>query len=118
MLRTPTAATDPLNSCQRLYPNMNTSPWVFIRARWKGTVTDLSIPNQVETDLVRTLTSADQLVIPAEVVLAAYKRDFGTSRCASRAEDYNSFRRTQRVRKCPPLVLLRHKLLGRHLRSW
>ena len=53
---------------------------------------------QVETDIVRTLTSADQLVIPAEGVLAAYKRDFGTCRCASRAKDYNSFRRTQRVR--------------------
>jgi len=29
--------------------------------------------------------------MPADGVLAAYKRDFGTSRCASRAKDYNSF---------------------------
>jgi hypothetical protein len=34
--------------------------------------------------------------MPADGAPAAYKRDFGTSRRASRAKDYNSFRRAQK----------------------
>jgi hypothetical protein len=46
--------------------------------------------------------------MPADGVLAAYKRDFGTSRCASRAKDYNSFRRTQKGAQCPLLAQSGH----------
>jgi hypothetical protein len=46
--------------------------------------------------------------MPADGVLAAYKRDFGTSRCARRAKDYNSFRRTQKGAQCPLLAQSRH----------
>jgi hypothetical protein len=38
--------------------------------------------------------------MPADGVLAAYERDFGTSRCASRVKDYNSFRRIQNGAQC------------------
>jgi len=66
-----------------------------------------------QTDILRALTSADCLAstsfyMPADGVLAAYKRDFGTSRCASRAKDYNSFRRTQKGAQCPLLAQSGH----------
>jgi hypothetical protein len=38
--------------------------------------------------------------MPADGVFAAYKPDFGTSHCASRGKDYNSFRRTQKRNVC------------------
>jgi len=88
---------------------MDTSPWVFhpraMERDGKTAFTDLTERAFLirQTDILRALTSADCLAstsfyMPADGVLAAYKRDFGTSRCASRAKDYNSFRRTQRVR--------------------
>ena len=46
--------------------------------------------------------------MPADGVFAAYKRDFGTSRCASRAKDYNSFRRTQNGEQRPLLAQSGH----------
>jgi hypothetical protein len=67
-----------------------------------------------QTDIVRTLTSANclarvhQFYMPADGVLAAYKRDFGTSRCASRVKDYNSFRRIQNGAQCPLLAQSGH----------
>ena len=46
--------------------------------------------------------------MPADGVLAAYKGDFGTSRCASRAKDYNSFPRTQKGRAMSALAQSGH----------
>src|SRR6516164_10345696 len=66
-----------------------------------------------QTDILRALTSADCLAstsfyMPADGVLSAYKRDFGTSRCASRAKDYSSFRRIQNGAQCPLLAQSGH----------
>jgi hypothetical protein len=48
--------------------------------------------------------ASNSFYMPADGVFAAYKRDFGTSRCASRSKDYNSFRRTQKGARCPLLA--------------
>jgi hypothetical protein len=44
----------------------------------------------------------------ADAIFAAYKWDFGTSSCASRAKDYNSFRRTQNGAQFPLLAQSGH----------
>src|SRR6516225_6630313 len=68
-------------------------------------------------DILRTLTIADclarhhQLYMPADAVLAAYKRDFGTSRCADRAKAYNSFRCIQNGAQCPLVTQSGHERL-------
>jgi hypothetical protein len=46
--------------------------------------------------------------MPADGVLAAYKRDFGTSRCADRAKAYNSFGCIQNGAQCPLLAQSGH----------